>query len=343
MKRISILQPNDMHLHLRDGKAMAAVLPFSARQMGAAVIMPNLKSPVVQVADALAYQQRILANLPVGSSFQPLMTLYLTDHTTPKLVQAAKAAGIVAFKLYPAGVTTHAEQGVTALFKLEKTLEAMIEVDMPLLIHGEVVDTHVDIFDREALFVEQILHPLLQLLPKLKVVFEHISTQEAAQFVLDAGENVAATVTPQHLLYNRNDLLFGGIRPHYYCLPILKREQHRLALIKAVTGEQAHKFFLGTDSAPHAKSSKESACGCAGVFSAHAAIEFYAEAFEQANALDKLEAFASINGAKFYALAQNKARITLVKQPQSIVAKIKFGDDYLIPLRGKEQIPWRIL
>lgn len=343
MDRINILRPNDMHLHLRDGDALAAVLPFTVRQMGSAVIMPNLKPPVVKVEDALAYQARILKHLPEGSTFKPLMTLYLTDHTTIDLVKEAKAAGIVAFKLYPAGATTNSDSGVTDLFNLKPVLETMAEVGMPLLVHGEVTDPIVDIFDREAEFIERILKPLLKLIPTLKVVFEHITTEDAAQFVLSAGDNVAATVTPQHLLLNRNDMLVGGIHPHHYCLPILKREHHRQALVNAVTGDQSHKFFLGTDSAPHAKHTKENACGCAGVFSAHVAIELYAEVFDQANALDKLEAFASINGAKFYGLPLNTTQITLVKQPQDVVSTFSFGNDLLVPMRSGEQVEWTIL
>ena len=343
MDRLNILKPNDMHLHLRDGDAMAAVLPFSAKQMGFAVIMPNLKPPVIQVEDALSYQNRILANLPSGSLFKPLMTLYLTDHTSIDLVKAAKAAGIVAFKLYPAGATTNSDSGVTDLFNLKAVLETMADEGIPLLVHGEVTDPSVDIFDRESEFIERILKPLLDMIPNLKVVFEHITTEEAAKFVLGAGDNVAATVTPQHLLLNRNDMLVGGIRPHHYCLPILKREHHRVALLDAVTGNKSHKFFLGTDSAPHAQNVKENACGCAGVFSAHAALELYAEAFDSVDTLDKLEAFASINGAQFYGLPLSTERVTLVREIQNVPAAFSFGQESLIPMRAGGQIGWTIV
>ena len=342
MQTLTLIRPDDMHLHLRDGDALRAVLPFTARQMGRAVIMPNLKPPVVSVADALAYQQRIQAALPAGSRFQPLMTLYLTDKTTPALVREAKAAGIMAFKLYPAGATTNSDSGVTDLFKLLPVLQEMAAQQLLFLVHGEVTDPEIDIFDREAVFIERILQPVLAQVPDLKVVFEHITTAEAAQLVMAAGDNVAASVTPQHLLLNRNDLLVGGIRPHHYCLPVLKRETHRRALVAAVTGDKAHKFFLGTDSAPHAQHAKENACGCAGMFSAHAAIELYAEVFERAGALDKLEAFASKNGARFYGLPENSDTITLVKQPQTIVSSIAYGHEKLVPMRAGETVAWTV-
>lgn len=341
MQTLTIIQPDDMHLHVRDGEALQAVVPFTARQMGRALIMPNLKPPVASVADALAYKQRILAALPEGSSFEPLMTLYLTDKTTPELVREAKAAGIVAFKLYPAGATTNSDSGVTDLFKLLPVLEEMAVQGILFLVHGEVTDPEIDIFDREAVFIERVMKPVLEKVPGLKVVFEHITTADAARLVLEAGDNVAATVTPQHLLLNRNDLLVGGVHPHHYCLPVLKRENHRKALVEAITGEQSHKFFLGTDSAPHAKSAKENACGCAGMFSAVTAIELYAEVFENAGALDKLEAFASQNGARFYGLPENPRTLTLVKQPQQVPAAVPFGaGEELVPMRAGETVGW---
>ncbi len=343
MQTLTITQPDDMHLHLRDGGALKAVLPFTARQMGRAVIMPNLKPPVVSVADALAYKRRIIAALPAGSMFEPLMTLYLTDQATPELVREAKAAGIAAFKLYPAGATTNSDSGVTDLFKLLPVLREIAAQDMRFLVHGEVTDPEIDIFDREAAFIERVMKPVLAQVPDLKTVFEHITTAEAARLVADAGDNVAATVTPQHLLLNRNDLLAGGVRPHHYCLPVLKRESHRQALVAAVTGEKAHKFFLGTDSAPHAQSAKENACGCAGMFSAASAIELYAEAFERAGALDKLEAFASQNGARFYGLPSNTRKITLVKQPQRIPDSIPYGEGRLIPMRAGGSTAWSLV
>ncbi|QEY24404.1 dihydroorotase [Neisseria animalis] len=342
MQTLTIIRPDDMHLHLRDGDALKAVAPYTARQMGRAVIMPNLKPPVVSVADALAYQQRILAALPEGSTFEPLMTLYLTDKTTPELVREAKAAGIVAFKLYPAGATTNSDSGVTDLFKLLPVLQEMAKQGVLLLVHGEVTDSDIDIFDREAVFIERIMKPVLAQVPDLKVVFEHITTAEAARLVSEAGDNVAASVTPQHLLLNRNDLLVGGVRPHHFCLPVLKRETHRQALVAAVTGDQANKFFLGTDSAPHAQSAKENACGCAGMFSALTAIELYAEVFEQAGALDKLEAFASKNGARFYGLPENTDTITLEKQSQTVPESIPYGNETLVPMRAGGEVAWRV-
>lgn len=342
MQTLTIIQPDDMHLHLRDGDALKAVAPFTARQMGRAVIMPNLKPPVVSVADALAYKQRILDALPEGSTFEPLMTLYLTDKSTPELVREAKAAGIVAFKLYPAGATTNSDSGVTDLFKLIPVLQEMAAQDMRFLVHGEVTDAEIDIFDREAAFIERVMKPVLQQVPDLKVVFEHITTADAARLVLEAGDNVAASVTPQHLLLNRNDLLVGGVHPHHFCLPVLKRETHRQALVAAVTGDKAHKFFLGTDSAPHAKSAKENACGCAGMFSAMTAIELYAEVFENAGALDKLEAFASKNGARFYGLPENNRTITLVKQAQTVPENVPYGDEVLVPMRAGQTVAWSV-
>ena len=343
MQTLTIIRPDDMHLHLRDGDALKAVAPYTARQMGRAVIMPNLKPPVTAVADALAYKQRILAALPEGSRFEPLMTLYLTDQATPELVREAKAAGIVAFKLYPAGATTNSDSGVTDLFKLIPVLQEMARQDILFLVHGEVTDPDIDIFDREAAFIERVMKPVLAQVPDLKVVFEHITTAEAARLVLAAGDNVAASVTPQHLLLNRNDLLVGGVRPHHFCLPVLKRESHRQALVAAVTGEQSHKFFLGTDSAPHAQTAKENACGCAGMFSAMTAIELYAEVFEAAGALDKLQAFASQNGARFYGLPENSDTVTLVKEQQNIPASVPYGSETLVPMRAGGQTAWRML
>ena len=341
MQTLTLLRPDDMHLHLRDGDTLRHVLPHTARQMSRAVIMPNLKPPVISVADALAYRERILAALPAGSRFQPLMTLYLTDHATPALVQEAKAAGIVAFKLYPAGATTNSDSGVTDLFKLLPVLEEIAAQDMRFLVHGEVTDPAIDIFDREAAFIERILLPVLNKVPGLKTVFEHITTAEAARLVCQSGENLAASVTPQHLLLNRNDLLVGGVHPHHYCLPVLKRESHRQALLEAVSGAQAHKFFLGTDSAPHPQHAKENACGCAGMFSAATAIELYAEAFEQIGALDKLEAFASKNGARFYGLPENTDTITLVKQAQTVPNSFPIGSGgNLVPMRAGGSVAW---
>lgn len=341
MQTLTLLRPDDMHLHLRDGDTLRHVLPHTVRQMGRAVIMPNLKPPVISVADALAYRERILASLPASSRFQPLMTLYLTDHATPTLVREAKAAGIVAFKLYPAGATTNSDSGVTDLFKLLPVLEEIAAQDMRFLVHGEVTDPAIDIFDREAAFIERILLPVLNKVPGLKTVFEHITTAEAARLVCQSGENLAASVTPQHLLLNRNDLLVGGVHPHHYCLPVLKRESHRQALLEAVSGAQAHKFFLGTDSAPHPQHAKENACGCAGMFSAATAIELYAEAFEQIGALGKLEAFASKNGARFYGLPENTDTITLVKQAQAVPNSFPIGNGgQLVPMRAGGSVAW---
>ena len=341
MQTLTLLRPDDMHLHLRDGDTLRHVLPHTARQMGRAVIMPNLKPPVISVDDALAYRERILAALPAGSRFQPLMTLYLTDHATPALVREAKAAGIVAFKLYPAGATTNSDSGVTDLFKLLPVLEEIAAQDMRFLVHGAVTDPAIDIFDREAAFIERILLPVLNKVPGLKTVFEHITTAEAARLVCQSGENLAASVTPQHLLLNRNDLLVGGVHPHHYCLPVLKRESHRQALLEAVSGAQSHKFFLGTDSAPHPQHAKENACGCAGMFSAATAIELYAEAFEQIGALGKLEAFASKNGARFYGLPENTDTITLVKQAQTVPNSFPIGNGgQLVPMRAGGSVAW---
>lgn len=343
MQTLTLNRPDDMHLHLRDGQTLATVLPHTARQMARAVIMPNLKPPVTQVADALAYRDRIIAALPSGSHFQPLMTLYLTDRTTPDTVRQAKQAGIIAFKLYPQGATTNSDSGVSNIFALLPVLNEMAEQGLPLLVHGEVTDPDIDIFDREAVFIERILQPLMQQLPTLKIVFEHITTAEAAHLVCQSKDNLAATITPQHLLLNRNDLLVGGVRPHHYCLPVLKRESHRTALLQAATGQFAHKFFLGTDSAPHPQHAKENACGCAGVFSAMTAIELYAEAFDSVGALDKLNAFAAQNGARFYGLPENTDTITLIKQAQNVPHAIEMGNDTLIPMRAGGQVAWTML
>jgi len=340
---LTITRPDDWHLHLRDGAALAAVLPDTARRFARAIVMPNLKPPVTTVALAAAYRQRILAALPAGSDFMPLMTLYLTDNTPPGEIAAAQASGFVhAVKYYPAGATTNSDAGVTDLKKCMATLAQMEKLGMPLLLHGEVTDPAVDIFDREAVFIDTVLSPLLQDFPALKVVLEHITTTQAAQFVREAGENVAATITAHHLLLNRNAMFAGGIRPHHYCLPVLKREHHRQALVAAATSDSP-KFFLGTDSAPHSQSTKEAACGCAGCYTAHAAIELYAEAFDAVNALDKLEAFASFYGADFYGLPRNTEKITLLREAQAVPARLAYlPDDALIPLRAGESIAWRL-
>lgn len=342
MQTLTMIQPDDFHLHFRDGDALKSVVPYTAKQMGRGLAMPNLKPPVTTVEQALEYKKQIQAAVPENCAFEPLMCLYLTDKTTPELVRQAKAAGIVAFKLYPAGATTNSDSGVTDLFKLLPVLKEMAAQGVLFLAHGEVTDPDIDIFDREAVFIERIMKPVLRDVPDLKVVFEHITTAEAARLVCESGDNVAATVTPQHLMYNRNHILVGGVRPHFYCLPIIKRETHRKALLDAVTGEFSHKFFLGTDSAPHPKHAKENACGCAGMFSAMTAIELYAQIFEQAGALDKLEAFASKNGARFYGLPENTRTITLVKQPQRVPDSVAFGDNVVVPMCAGEEIAWSV-
>ncbi|WP_374553722.1 dihydroorotase [Aquitalea pelogenes] len=342
MTTLTLIRPDDWHLHLRDGAALAAVLPDTARQMGRAIIMPNLKPPVTTVEAAAAYRERILAALPAGSRFEPLMTLYLTDNTSAEEVRKARASGFVhGIKLYPAGATTNSDFGVSSIDKAMPALEAMAECGMPLLVHGEVTDSAIDIFDREAVFIEQVFQPLLARLPSLRVVFEHITTKDAAEYVASAPDNIAATITAHHLLMNRNAIFVGGIRPHHYCLPVLKRELHRQALVAAATSGSA-KFFLGTDSAPHARHAKEASCGCAGMYTANAAIELYAEAFEAAGALDKLEAFASLNGPAFYGLAPNADTISLVKESWTVPAELAYGDDVLVPLRAGEAIHWRM-
>ena len=343
MQQLTITRPDDWHLHLRDGALMQSVLPDTARQFGRAIVMPNLRPPVTTTSQAQAYRTRIISMMSPSSRFQPLMTLYLTDNTTAREIERAKASGAVsAVKLYPAGATTNSDAGVTDIRKAYPALEEMQRCGMPLLVHGEVTDPAVDIFDREAVFIERVLQPLLRDLPQLRVVFEHITTKDAAQFVTDAPDNIAATITAHHLLYNRNALLVGGLRPHYYCLPVLKREAHREALGKAVASGNP-KFFLGTDSAPHAQHTKETACGCAGCYTAHAAIELYAEAFEQLNALDKLEGFASFHGAGFYRLPRNTAKITLRKESWQAPDSLAFGEHRLIPLRAGELITWKMV
>jgi dihydroorotase len=343
MQQLTLTRPDDWHLHLRDGDLMASVLPDTARQFARAIVMPNLRPPVTTTAQAVAYRERILKALPKGMKFEPLMTLYLTDNTSAEEIRKAKASGVVhAVKLYPAGATTNSDAGVTDLRKTYAALEAMQECGMPFLVHGEVTSADIDIFDREAVFIDKVMQPLLKDLPGLRVVFEHITTKDAAQFVASAADNIAATLTPQHLLYNRNAMLVGGIRPHFYCLPILKRETHREALVKAATSG-SRKFFLGTDSAPHAQHTKENACGCAGCYSAHSAIELYAEAFEAAGALDKLEAFASFYGADYYGLPRNKETITLRKEEWQMPASVGFGEHQLVPLRAGEKMMWKLV
>jgi dihydroorotase len=341
--KLIITRPDDWHLHLRDGAALQAVLPDTARQFARAIVMPNLRPPVTTTVLAAEYRARILEALPTGSKFEPLMTLYLTDNTSVEEIKRAKASGFVhGVKLYPAGATTNSDSGVSDLTKCSAALAEMEKQGLPLLTHGEVTDADVDVFDREKVFIDRHMMPLLKRYPNLKVVFEHITTKDAADFVTEAPSNVAATITAHHLLMNRNDMFKGGIQPHHYCLPILKRETHRLALVKAATSG-SKKFFLGTDSAPHAKSAKEAACGCAGMYTAHAALELYAEAFEAANSLDKLEAFASFYGADFYGLPRNSDKITLEKTSWLVPNEIKLGDDSLVPLRAGQHIHWKLL
>jgi dihydroorotase len=322
---------------------MASVLPHTARQFARAIVMPNLKPPVTTAADAAAYRERILAALPAGMAFEPLMTLYLTDNTDPDEIRRAQDTGFIhAVKLYPAGATTNSAAGVTDLRKCYKTLEVMQELDMPLLVHGEVTDHEIDLFDREAVFIERVMRPLRRDFPELKIVFEHITTRDAAQYVAEAEGPIAATITAHHLLYNRNEIFKGGINPHYYCLPVLKREEHRLALLTAATSGD-ERFFLGTDSAPHAVHAKESACGCAGCYTALHAMELYASAFEQAGALDKLEAFASLNGPNFYGLPVNEGSITLKREAWTIPPSVPMGEHQLVPLDAGQQIHWKML
>ena len=338
MDTLTLTRPDDWHVHLRDGDMLAAVLPDTARQFARAIVMPNLRLPIRMVSEAAAYRERILAVLPAGADFEPLMTLYLTDNTSPDEIARARDSGFVhAVKYYPAGATTNSDSGVTDIRRVDDVLVAMQDVGLPLLMHGEVTDPDVDLFDREAVFIERVLAPLLQRQPALKLVLEHITTRQAAEFVAAAPANVAATITVHHLLYNRNALFQGGIRPHYYCLPVLKRETHREALVAAATSGNP-KFFLGTDSAPHATQAKEAACGCAGIYTAHAAMELYAEAFESAGALERLEGFASHFGPDFYGLPRNTDTITLVKDSLLVAAEHPAG---ITPLRAGEPLAWR--
>ncbi|MCZ2291962.1 MAG: dihydroorotase [Burkholderiales bacterium] len=338
---LTLTRPDDWHLHLRDGAALRAVLPYTAAQFARAIVMPNLKPPVTTASQAIAYRERILAARPAGSDFTPLMTLYLTDTTTPAEIARAKAAGVVALKLYPAGATTNSDDGVTDIRKTRATLEAMQREGLLLLVHGEVTDPAVDIFDREAVFIDRVMIPLRRDFPELKIVFEHLTTREAAHYVRDADAHTAATITAHHLLYNRNALFVGGLRPHFYCLPILKREEHRQALLAAATSGSP-KFFLGTDSAPHAAALKEaSVCG-AGCFTAPAALELYAEAFEAAGALARLEGFASHFGADFYGLPRNTGCVTLLRQPRTLPEQLPFGEVTIKPLLGGQELNWSL-
>jgi dihydroorotase len=337
-----IRRPDDWHLHLRDGAALHAVLPFSAARFARAIVMPNLNPPVTTTAAALAYRARILAALPPGAQFEPLMTLYLTDRTPVEEIARAKAAGcVLGCKLYPAGATTHADAAVTDVRRLDAVFARMAEAGVVLEVHGEVTDPEVDVFEREARFIDTVLAPLAERHPELRIVFEHISTRAALEFVLTARAGIAATVTPQHLLMNRNALFAGGLRPHHYCLPLLKAEEHRVALLAAVA-RGSPRLFLGTDSAPHARAAKEAACGCAGIFSAHAGIELYAEAFASAGALGQLEGFAALHGADFYGLPRNSSTITLVPEAWQVPARYPFGADQLVPLRAGEPVAWRL-
>ena len=340
-RRLTLTRPDDWHLHLRDGAALAAVLPHSARQFARAIVMPNLRPPITSTVLALAYRERIVAALPEGSDFTPLMTLYLTDRLPPDEIRLAKQAGLVACKLYPAGATTNSDAGVTDVRNIYATLEAMQREGLLLLVHGEVTDPAVDVFDREAVFIERVMTPLRKDFPELKVVFEHITTREAVLYVAQAGAHTAATITAHHLLYNRNAIFMGGLRPHYYCLPVLKREVHRQALVQAATSG-GDRFFLGSDSAPHASQMKEaSVCG-AGCYTALSALELYAEAFDAAGALDRLEAFASFNGPAFYGLPRNRGTVTLRQEAWTVPETVPFGDAQLKPLRGGETLAWRL-
>ncbi|MBI4754241.1 MAG: dihydroorotase [Betaproteobacteria bacterium] len=341
---LTLTRPDDWHLHLRDGAALAAVLPDTARRFARAIVMPNLRPPLTTTAQAAAYRDRILAALPPRLKFRPLMTLYLTDNTPPQEIDRARESGLVhAVKLYPAGATTHSDAGVTDIGECLATLARMEELGVPLLVHGEVTDPAVDVFDREQVFIDRVLAPLLKRFPRLRTVFEHITTREAAQFVVEAGPQVAATITAHHLLMNRNAIFAGGLRPHHYCLPVLKREEHRRALVAAAVSGNP-KFFLGTDSAPHARGAKETACGCAGCYTAHAGIELYAEAFEAAGALDRLEGFAAFHGADFYGLPRNGERVTLVREAWAVPCAQPFGaGEELVPLRAGETVAWRLM
>ena len=342
MEKITITRPDDWHLHVRDGDALKAVLPDTARQFARAIIMPNLKPPVRTVDEARAYRERIMAAVPAGVAFEPLMTLYLTDNTSPDEIRRARESGFIkAVKYYPAGATTNSDSGVTDLRKCDAVFAAMQAVGLPLLLHGEVTDADIDIFDREKVFIEKHLIPLTLRFPKLRMVFEHITTANAVKFVLAANDNIGATITAHHLLFNRTDIFKGGIRPHYYCLPVLKREQHRVALLKAATSGN-RKFFLGTDSAPHARNTKEASCGCAGCYTALHAMELYAEAFESVGALDKLEGFASFHGADFYGLPRNTGTVTLERAAWKIPEEIAYPSSGVVPLRAGETLNWRL-
>lgn len=339
---ITLTRPDDWHIHLRDGLPLEETVASASRTFARALIMPNLTPPVLTPADALAYQSRIQRHIPQGRSFQPLMSLYLTDHSTSQLIREAKACGqVFALKLYPAGATTNSSSGVTRIDGIYDTLEAMAECQLPLLVHGEVTDSQVDIFDREKAFIDRHLAPLAERFPQLKIVMEHITTADAVDFVKSCQNNMAATITAHHLLYNRNHMLAGGIRPHYYCLPILKRNSHQQALLAAATSGD-RRFFLGTDSAPHKQGAKESACGCAGSYTAPAALEFYAEAFEMMGALDRMEAFASHFGPDFYGLPRNRETVTLVKEAWPVPEFMPLGKDRVIPLRAGEMLRWRL-
>ena len=348
MQTLTILRPDDWHLHLRDGPALAAVLPATARQFARAIVMPNLRPPVTTTAQALAYRERILAARPPGSSFEPLMTLYLTDNTPADEIRRAAASGFVhGVKLYPAGATTNSDSGVSDIRHARPALEAMQELGLPLQVHGEVTDARVDVFDREKVFIDEVLEPLRRDFPALRVVFEHITTREAAQYVHDASGPIAATITAHHLLYNRNAIFMtsdgkAGVRPHYYCLPVLKREVHRQALVEAASSGNP-RYFLGTDSAPHPKSEKETACGCAGCYTAPVALELYAEAFEDAGRLDRLEAFASHHGADFYGMARNLGTITLQRRASTVPAEVPLGAMSVVPLRAGESLRWTLI
>ena len=342
MNEITLTRPDDWHLHVRDGDVLANVVPDTAKRFARAIIMPNLKPPVTTVDQAIEYRQRILDVLPKGSNFDPLMTLYLTDNTSAEEIHKAVAhPNVHAVKYYPAGATTHSDAGVTDIAKAYTAIEAMAETGLPLLIHGEATDSAIDIFDREQVFIEQTLMPLLEKFPNLKTVLEHITTKQASEFVGKGPDNLAATITPHHLLMNRNAMFKGGMNPHHYCLPILKRETHRQALVEAATGDSG-KFFLGTDSAPHPRHAKESACGCAGIYSAHAALELYVEVFDQAGALDKLEGFASHYGADFYRLPRNSDKIMLVRQDWTVPESLTFGNEELVPLRAGDTVHWQL-
>lgn len=342
MQTITITRPDDWHLHVRDGELLQLVVPHTAGRFGRAIIMPNLPSPIVTTELALQYRERIVSAVPSGSEFDPLMTLYLTEQTEPREISTARSSGVVqAVKWYPAGATTHSSHGVQSIEKCFSVLEAMQDQDLPLLVHPETTDQSVDTFDREAVFIEKILAPVIDRFPKLRVVLEHVTTRQGVQFVQGASDRVAATITPHHLLLNRVALFEGGLRPHFYCLPILKREEHRLALVDAATSGHP-RFFLGTDSAPHAQTAKESACGCAGIYTAHAAIELYAEVFDRANALDKFERFASFHGPDFYKLPRNTHSITLEKYEWNVPQTYEFANETLVPFRSADTVQWRL-